>query len=108
MDALTPDRAAGIDARPGQVHDPPVRDHVDAGPLPGEPAPNEPEDDEDPGEEFLDPRERQRMRRRDHDAGAQARDLMRPGMGKVFKQIHDVQRREADEDETDRQKRRRR
>jgi hypothetical protein len=45
----------------------------------------------------LDPRERARNRRRDHDAGAEARDLMRPGMGKVFKQIQDAQRNAADE-----------
>ena len=38
----------------------------------------------------LDPREAARLRRRDHDAGAQDRDLMRPGMGKVFKQIDDA------------------
>ena len=37
----------------------------------------------------LDPREEARARRRDHDAGAGQRDLMRPGMGKVFKQITD-------------------
>ncbi len=37
----------------------------------------------------LDAREAARMRRRDHDAEAHARDLMRPGMGKVFKQITD-------------------
>jgi len=29
------------------------------------------------------------MRRRDHEAGAEARSLLRPGMGKVFKQIQD-------------------
>ena len=38
----------------------------------------------------LDPREAARLRRRDHDAGAEDRDLMRPGMGKVFKQIDDA------------------
>jgi hypothetical protein len=37
----------------------------------------------------LDSREAARARRRDHDAGAERRDLMRPGMGKVFKQITD-------------------
>jgi hypothetical protein len=37
----------------------------------------------------LDPREAARVRRRDHDADAERRDLMRPGMGKVFKQITD-------------------
>jgi len=37
----------------------------------------------------LDAREAARARRRDHDAEAARRDLMRPGMGKVFKQITD-------------------
>ena len=37
----------------------------------------------------LDQREAARARRRDRDADAQRRDLMRPGMGKVFKQITD-------------------
>lgn len=46
-------------------------------------------------EEGLDPREAERTRRRDHDASAAERDLMRPGMGKVFKQILDRQGREA-------------
>ncbi len=48
-------------------------------------------------EEDLDPREAARMRRRDHDAGAEDRELMRPGQGKVFKQILDRQRRESRE-----------
>jgi hypothetical protein len=39
----------------------------------------------------LDPKEQERARRRDRDAAAEARDLMRPGMGKVFKQIQDAQ-----------------
>jgi hypothetical protein len=39
----------------------------------------------------VDPREVERIRRRDHDANAERRDLMRPGMGKVFKQILDAQ-----------------
>jgi hypothetical protein len=39
----------------------------------------------------LDQREAARIRRRDQDAEAAARDLMRPGMGKVFKQIQDAQ-----------------
>jgi hypothetical protein len=42
------------------------------------------DDDED-----LDPREAARVRRRDHDAEAERRELLRPGMGKVFKQITD-------------------
>ena len=44
----------------------------------------------------LDPREAARARRRDRDAAAAERDLMRPGMGKVFKQIQDAQRKAAD------------
>ena len=47
------------------------------------------EKDENP--ERLDPREEARARRRDRDAEARAKDLMRPGMGKVFKQIQDAQ-----------------
>ena len=43
----------------------------------------------------LDPREAARVRRRDHDADAERRDLLRPGMGKVFKQITDTWEREA-------------
>jgi hypothetical protein len=39
----------------------------------------------------LDPREAERARRRDREATAEQRDLMRPGMGKVFKQIQDAQ-----------------
>jgi hypothetical protein len=50
---------------------------------------------EDQGD--LDAREAQRIRRRDRDADAEARDLMRPGMGKVFKQIQDAQARAAKE-----------
>ena len=46
-------------------------------------------------EEGLDPREVARMRRRDHNAGAEDRELLRPGMGKVFKQILERQRREV-------------
>ena len=48
-------------------------------------------------EEDFDPREAARNQRRDRDGEAEARDLMRPGMGKVFKQIQDRQRRAADE-----------
>jgi hypothetical protein len=39
----------------------------------------------------LDPAEAARNRRRDRDATAGDRDLMRPGMGKVFKQMQDAQ-----------------
>jgi hypothetical protein len=49
-------------------------------------------------DEDLDPREVARTRRRDHDALAAERDLLRPGMGKVFKQILDRQGREARDD----------
>ncbi|HSL97592.1 MAG TPA: hypothetical protein VK831_03375 [Candidatus Deferrimicrobiaceae bacterium] len=49
-------------------------------------------------EEELDPREMARNRRRDHDADSERRALMRPGMGKVFKQILDRQAQEARED----------
>ena len=52
--------------------------------IPGMPEDHRPEED-------LDAREAARTRRRDRDAGAAARDLMRPGMGKVFKQIQDAQ-----------------
>jgi hypothetical protein len=48
-------------------------------------------------EEDLDPREAERARRRDREARAQQRELMRSGMGKVFKQIQDVQKKDADE-----------
>jgi hypothetical protein len=43
----------------------------------------------------LDPREAERARRRDREAEAEHRDLMRPGMGKVFKQIQDTQAKAA-------------
>jgi hypothetical protein len=45
-------------------------------------------DDLDP----IDSREAARIRRRDREADAERRDLMRPGMGKVFKQIQDAWR----------------
>src|SRR6187455_2054425 len=45
--------------------------------------------DSDDDRDRLDPREDARAKRRDRDADAQRRDLMRPGMGKVFKQIQD-------------------
>jgi hypothetical protein len=48
-----------------------------------------------PMDDELDPKEAARARRRDRDAGAQARALLRPGMGKVFKQILDAQARAA-------------
>jgi hypothetical protein len=45
----------------------------------------------DQDKDDVDAREAARIRRRDRDADAAARDLMRPGMGKVFKQILDAQ-----------------
>jgi hypothetical protein len=56
-------------------------------------------DDPDPEEDLddLDPRELARDRRRDREAEAERRALMRSGMGKVFKQILDRQVRDADE-----------
>jgi hypothetical protein len=45
--------------------------------------------------EDLDPREAERARRRDRDAAAEQRALMRSGMGKVFKQIQDAQAKAA-------------
>jgi hypothetical protein len=43
----------------------------------------------------LDPREAERVRRRDREAAAEQRALMKPGMGKVFKQIQDIQAKAA-------------
>lgn len=45
----------------------------------------------------IDPREVERTRRRDHDLEAERRALMKPGMGKVFKQIQDAQRKAGEE-----------
>jgi hypothetical protein len=53
----------------------------------------------------LDPREAERVRRRDREARAAQRELMRAGMGKVFKQIQDAQKKAAD-DEPDEPRRR--
>ena len=52
--------------------------------------PDDPARDDD-----LDQREAARIRRRDQDADAAARELMRPGMGKVFKQIQDARAKAA-------------
>jgi hypothetical protein len=54
-------------------------------------------DSRDTGDDGLEAREAARARRRDRDADARARDLMRPGMGKVFKQIQDAQAKAARE-----------
>ncbi len=43
----------------------------------------------------LEPKERARIQRRDRDAEAERRALLRPGMGKVFKQIQDAQAKDA-------------
>jgi hypothetical protein len=48
-------------------------------------------------ESDLDPREAERVRRREREARAERRALMRAGMGKDFKQIQDAQKRAADE-----------
>lgn len=56
-------------------------------------------------DEQLDPREAARVRRRDREADAEARDLMRPGMGKVFKQILDAQGKAASEAQPTRRRR---
>lgn len=61
-------------------------------------------DDPDPDIDEIDAREAARIRRRDHDAGAEDRDLMRPGMGKVFKQITDSWAEKTSEHETRAQK----
>ena len=58
-----------------------------------------------PVDEDLDAREAERARRRDREADAAARALMRPGMGKVFKQIQDAQKKAADEPPRDRPRR---
>jgi hypothetical protein len=70
---------------------------------------DQPSDDEEPTEslEPTDAREAARVRRRNHDLDAAGRDLMRPGMGKVFKQILDRQARDADHAGEPRQRRRR-
>ena len=47
------------------------------------------------GPDDLDAREVARTRRRDRDATAEQRALLKPGMGKVFKQVQDAQRRAA-------------
>jgi hypothetical protein len=54
----------------------------------------------------LDPREAARLRRRDREADAEGRDLMRPGMGKVFKQIQEAQAKAASEPPAKKRRRR--
>jgi hypothetical protein len=48
-------------------------------------------------DEELDAREAARAKRRDRDTEAARRELMNPGMGKVFKQILDAQAKAAAE-----------
>lgn len=48
-------------------------------------------------DEELDPKEVARAKRRDRDLEAKRRALLRPGMGKVFKQILDTQEKAAKE-----------
>lgn len=57
-------------------------------------------------DEDLDPREAERARRRDREADAERRALLRPGMGKVFKQILDAQAKAVDEPPARRKRRR--
>jgi hypothetical protein len=75
---------------------------LDHGPDGNHPATGAMDDDE------IDAREAARIRRRDREAAAEARELMRPGMGKVFKQIQDRQRRAAEAQEPPPKRRRRR
>ena len=67
--------ASGVDAPLSRGHDRPMPDH--------------------PDDDRIDAREAARLRRRDRDADARGKDLMRPGMGKVFKQITDSWGRKA-------------
>jgi hypothetical protein len=60
---------------------------------------------DDPQDPRLDPREAARVRRRDREARAERDELMRPGMGKVFKQITDSWADQASEHESRAQKR---
>lgn len=53
------------------------------------------DDDAQHGPDAIDAREAARIRRRDREADAEARALMQPGMGKVFKQIRDAQAKAA-------------
>jgi len=54
----------------------------------------------------VDPREVARTKRRDRDGSAADRALMKPGMGKVFKQILDAQARAAEPTGSRRKRRR--
>jgi hypothetical protein len=90
--ALTPVAPPGFDV---------MRPAADARRATGvdvDPPPREDRHMDDPAEP-IDPREAARIRRRDHDLDAERRALMRPGMGKVFKQITDSIGRDAARDE---------
>lgn len=50
------------------------------------------------GDDDLDAREAERIRRRDRETAAEDRALMKPGMGKVFKQITDSWGKKANPD----------
>jgi hypothetical protein len=67
----------------------------------GAPTPDDPlvaaEDDPRHDPDAINAREAARIRRRDREADAEARALMQPGMGKVFKQIQDAQAKAAKE-----------
>jgi hypothetical protein len=76
----------GIDEAEEAGHDDPVDD-----PELGDGFPDEGAFDD------LDPREAARARRRDREAEAERRALMRPGMGKVFRQILERQALDAEE-----------
>jgi hypothetical protein len=54
----------------------------------------------------IDSREAERIRRRDREAEVEQRELMKPGMGKVFKQIQDAQAKAASEPPKRRRKKR--
>jgi hypothetical protein len=82
-----------------QVDDPAMSSPPPPDDPQGAPDARDPEDLDDIDVDDFDAREAARLRRRDHDAGAERRDLMRPGMGKVFKQIGDRWAREARGDE---------
>ena len=64
--------------------------------LPADDADGDADGDPDATDE-LDPREAARDRRRDREAEAERRALMRPGQGKVFKQILDRVARDVEE-----------
>jgi hypothetical protein len=78
-----------IDAAMAARHDAGMQDDVD----------DVPDAWDEEGDAGLDSRELARIRRRDHDADAEQHALMRPGMGKVFKQVTDSWSRDASPDQ---------